>query len=91
MTVSPINSNPEREIVERLVRMETKLDHALIRSDEDRQSHRRDVTEVRKDLDDTDGRVSKLENWKYAVSAAVLLSAGSVGLTASNVATAAGK
>lgn len=91
MTVSPINSNPEREVIERLVRMETKLDYVLTRSDEDRLASRQDVTEVRKDLDDTEGRVGKLENWKYAVSAAVLLSAGSVGLTASNVASAAGK
>lgn len=91
MTVSPINQNPEREVIERLVRMETKLDAALIRSDEDRNTHRSDIQEVRKDLDDTDGRVGKLENWKYAVSAAVLLSTGSVALTASNVASAAGK
>lgn len=91
MTVSPINQNPEREVIERLVRMETKLDASLQRSDEDRATHRRDMDDVRKDIDDTDGRVGKLENWKYAVSAAVLLSGGSIALTASNAATAAGK
>jgi hypothetical protein len=91
MTVSPINQNPEREVIERLVRMETKLDAALIRSDEDRATHHRDVTKIREDLDETDGRVGKLENWKYAVSAAVLLSGGSIALTASNVASATGK
>lgn len=87
----PINQNPEREVIERLVRMETKLDHALNRSDEDRIAHRRDLDDVRKDIDDTDGRVGKLENWKYAVSAAVLLSGGSIAFTASNVAQASGK
>lgn len=85
MTVSPINQNPDREIIERLVRMETKLDESLRRQTEDRTTHREDIDEVNKDLDETNGRVSKLENWKYAIGASVLLGAGSVATTAAAV------
>lgn len=81
----------DREVVERLVRMETKLDAVLQRSEEDRATHRSDIQDVRKDIDDTDDRVGKLENWKYAVSVAVLMSGSSIALTASNVASATGK
>lgn len=81
----------DREIIERLVRMETKLDQSLVRSDEDRLAHRNDITDVRKDIDNTDGRVGRLENWKYAVTAALLLSTSSVALSASQASSAAGK
>jgi hypothetical protein len=91
MTVSPIHPNPEREIIERLVRMETKLDESLRRQTEDRENHGKDLDEVNEDIESVQGRIGKLENWKYAVTAAVLMSGGSVALTASNAASAAGK
>lgn len=75
----------DREIVERLVRMETKLDESLRRQIEDREDHNKDITDVNKDIDETNGRVSKLENWKYAIGASLLLGAGSVATTASAV------
>src|SRR3546814_16715396 len=46
----PQVSSPEmpREDVERLVRIETKLDTVLSRSDEERQAHERDMSAVRR-------------------------------------------
>lgn len=65
-----------REDVERLVRIETKLDQALSRSDEDRQAHDRDMTDVREDIDKLETRTGSLENWRYAIGAALLMGAG---------------
>lgn len=65
-----------REDVERLVRIETKLDQALSRSDEDRQAHDRDMTDIRSDIDKLEGRTGSLENWRYAIGAALLMGAG---------------
>lgn len=78
----------DRDLFERLVRMETKLDAALQRSEEDRQEHDRDVrqvreevdraiTEVHDDMDKVVDKVGTLENWRYAIGAALLMSAGS--------------
>src|SRR3546814_12714043 len=65
-----------REDVERLVRIETKLDTVLSRSDEDRQAHERDMSAVRSDLDKLEGRTGSLENWRHAIGAALLMGAG---------------
>lgn len=65
-----------REDVERLVRIETKLDQALSRSDEDRQAHERDMADVREDIDKLETRTGSLENWRYAIGAALLMGAG---------------
>jgi len=88
-----------REDVERLVRIETKLDAVLSRSVEDRaaveaeivqirEEHLRDVQAVKhehdtdvekltKENDDLTKRVGSLENWRYAVGAALLMSSAS--------------
>jgi hypothetical protein len=65
-----------REDVERLVRIETKLDQVLARSDEDRASHDRDITKVQEDIEKLEGRTGSLENWRYAIGAALLMGAG---------------
>lgn len=69
-------SDMSREDVERLVRMETKMDLILQRSTEDRQAHDDDMTEVREDLDKLGTRTGSLENWRYAIGAALLMGAG---------------
>lgn len=69
-------SDMSREDVERLVRMETKMDLILQRSTEDRQAHDDDMTEVRADLDKLGTRTGSLENWRYAIGAALLMGAG---------------
>lgn len=69
-------SDMSREDVERLVRMETKMDLILQRSMEDRQAHDDDMTEVRADLDKLGTRTGSLENWRYAIGAALLMGAG---------------
>lgn len=69
-------SDMSREDVERLVRMETKMDLILQRSMEDRQAHDDDMTEVREDLDKLGTRTGSLENWRYAIGAALLMGAG---------------
>lgn len=77
-----------REDVERLVRIETKLDEFLRRSIEDRaafeaelktvrEDHEKDLGEVNKDADELTKRVNSLENWRYAVGAALLMSSAS--------------
>lgn len=65
-----------REDVERLVRIEAKLDLSLQRAMEDRQAHDEDMTQVRGDIEKLEGRVGSLENWRYAVGAALLMGAG---------------
>lgn len=77
-------SDMSREDVERLVRIETKLDDALTRLVEDReQGQKRDEAQ---DLvrDDMVKRIGALENWRYAVGAAMLISMGSVAGTVLN-------
>lgn len=84
-------SDMAREDVERLVRIETKLDEALSRLSEDRtahdlemnqlrQDHEKDLDEVRTehraDFDKLTTRVNSLENWRYAIGAALLMGAG---------------
>lgn len=88
-----------REDVERLVRIETKLDAVLMRADEDRRAveaeitqvrdehqrdvvelkdeHSRDIGEVKNEATDLTKRVNSLENWRYAIGAALILGAGS--------------
>jgi predicted nucleic acid-binding Zn-ribbon protein len=77
-----------REDVERLVRIETKLDQVLSRSDEDRAAHQADIAQLktdieteinedREDITDLTKRVGSLENWRYAVAAALVMGAGS--------------
>jgi hypothetical protein len=70
-----------REDVERLVRIETKLDQVLARSDEDRASHDRDITKVQEDIEKVEARTGSLENWRYAIGAALFMSVGG-GITA---------
>jgi len=87
-----------REDVERLVRIETKLDQALSRLAEDRLAHEADMAQLRmdytkdvselkvetdKDVTDLSNvveklttRVNSLENWRYAIAAALLMGAG---------------
>ncbi|MEU2434033.1 hypothetical protein ABZ611_31880 [Streptomyces sp. NPDC007861] len=65
-----------REDVERLVRIEAKLDDALSRSAEDRTDHDRDIRAVRGEIEATDQRVGSLENWRYAIVAALVMGAG---------------
>lgn len=95
-------SDMAREDVERLVRIETKMDEALQRLIEDRRDHDEDMAQIRidhekdvvqlradheKDVDETKAdmgkivsRVSSLENWRYAIGAALLMSsAASIG------------
>jgi len=97
-----------REDVERLVRIETKLDEALQRLSEDRRAHEEDMTQLRvdhekdvvqlradheKDVDElhtdiekVEVRVGMLENWRYAIGAALLMSgAASIGAVISFV------
>lgn len=88
-----------REDVERLVRIETKLDAVLARATEDRAAveleiqqvreehnrdvleikgdHDRDITEVKGEATDLTKRVNSLENWRYAIGAALILGVGS--------------
>lgn len=95
-------SDMAREDVERLVRIETKLDEALQRLNEDRRAHdedmaqlridhekdvvqlradhEKDVDEIHDDVEKVVTRVSTLENWRYAIGAALLMSsAASIG------------
>lgn len=65
-----------REDVERLVRIEAKLDLSLQRASEDREAHEADMAEVKRETDDLDKRVGSLENWRYAIGAALLMGAG---------------
>lgn len=77
-----------REDVERLVRIEAKLDLSLQRAVEDRAAHDADMTQIREDHDkdvdelnrdvaDLTKRTGSLENWRYAVGAALLMSSAS--------------
>lgn len=66
-----------REDVERLVRIEAKLDLSLQRAGEDREAHEQDMAEVRREADEVVKRVGALENWRYAVTAALIMSTGS--------------
>jgi len=77
----------DRQDVERLVRIETKLDEALSRLSEDRRSHDeamaqlrvehdKDVQEVSDDVEKLAVRVGSLENWRYAIAAALMMGAG---------------
>lgn len=65
-----------REDVERLVRIEAKLDLSLQRATEDRLAHDNDMTEVRADIGKLESRTGSLENWRYAIGAALLMGAG---------------
>lgn len=65
-----------REDVERLVRIEAKLDLSLQRAVEDRQAHDNDMAQVRADIEKLETRTSSLENWRYAIGAALLMGAG---------------
>lgn len=69
-------SDMSREDVERLVRIEAKLDLSLQRASEDREAHEADMAEVKRETDDLDKRVGSLENWRYAIGAALLMGAG---------------
>ena len=70
-------SDMSREDVERLVRIEAKLDLSLQRAMEDRQAHDNDMTKVREDIEKLETRTGSLENWRYAIGAALLMGAGS--------------
>ena len=59
-------SDMAREDVERLVRIEAKLDLSLQRAIEDRVEIEKLVT-----------RTGTLENWRYAIGAALLMGTGS--------------
>jgi len=75
-----VSTEMPREDVERLVRIETKLDQVLARSDEDRQAHEKAMAEVKQKHETLRSRVNSLENWRYAVGAALLMSsAGAIG------------
>jgi polyhydroxyalkanoate synthesis regulator phasin len=65
-----------REDVERLVRIEAKLDLSLQRAVEDRQAHDNDMASVRTDIEKLETKVGSLENWRYAIAAALLMGAG---------------
>ena len=74
-----------RDDVERLVRIETKVDQLLTRMVEDRDDARK-----RDEIQDTQNadmvkRVSALENWRYAVGGALLISMGSAAASVINV------
>lgn len=69
-------SDMSREDVERLVRIEAKLDLSLQRAVEDRTAHDNDMAEVRADIDKLETRTGSLENWRYAIGAALLMGAG---------------
>lgn len=71
------NGEMSREDVERLVRIEAKLDLSLQRAMEDRQAHDTDMTEVRGDIEKLQNRTGSLENWRYAIGAALLMSSAS--------------
>ncbi|MFD0225173.1 hypothetical protein ACWGPD_11175 [Streptomyces hirsutus] len=64
------------------------MDNAIARLSEDRASHDRDIRQLRtdyeKDVDEIQGdvdqlttRTNSLENWRYAVGAALLMSSAS--------------
>jgi hypothetical protein len=86
-----VSTEMAREDVERLVRIEAKLDLSLQRAMEDRVAHDADMAQLRethdKDVDEIKGeldrlvtRTGTLENWRYAIGAALLMSsAGAVG------------
>ncbi len=65
-----------REDVERLVRIEAKLDLSLQRAVEDRQAHDNDMITVQARIERLETRTGSLENWRYAVGAAFLMGAG---------------
>lgn len=69
-------SDMAREDVERLVRIEAKLDLSLQRAGEDREAHEADIAEVKAEANDLAKRVSSLENWRYAIGAALVMGAG---------------
>lgn len=69
-------SDMSREDVERLVRIEAKLDLSLQRAMEDRTAHDNDMTEVRTNIDKLETRTGSLENWRYAIGVALLMGAG---------------
>lgn len=77
-------SDMSREDVERLVRIETKLDDALTRLVEDREEGKK--RDEQQDLirEDMVKRIGALENWRYAVGGALLISIGSIAGTAIN-------
>lgn len=66
-----------REDVERLVRIEAKLDLSLQRAVEDRAAHDQDMTSVQNRMERLETRTGSLENWRYAIGAALLMGAGS--------------
>ncbi|QEQ93610.1 membrane protein [Streptomyces phage Zuko] len=59
------------------MRIEAKLDLSLQRAVEDRQAHDNDMSEVRADIEKLQDRVGSLENWRYAIGAALLMSSAS--------------
>ncbi|ULR51015.1 hypothetical protein [Streptomyces deccanensis] len=69
-------SDMAREDVERLVRIEAKLDDLLTRQTEDRTDHGTDVRQLQGEIETTEQRVGSLENWRYAIVAALLMGAG---------------
>ena len=70
-------SDMSREDVERLVRIEAKLDLSLQRAVEDRTAHDNDMAGVRVDIEKLETRTGSLENWRYAIGVALLMGAGS--------------
>ncbi|MET9350172.1 hypothetical protein [Streptomyces termitum] len=74
-----------RADVERLVRIEAKLDDALQRSIEDRANHDRDMTLLKTEAEKTSTRLGSLENWRYAVGAALLMGGASTITLASSI------
>lgn len=86
-----------REDVERLVRIETKLDEALSRLSEDRTAHdlemaalktdlTKEIDEDRENITDLTRRTGSLENWRYAIAASLLMSGASAIGAAINIA-----
>lgn len=74
-----------REDVERLVRMETKIDLLLQRAEEDRRSHDEEMADIHQELDKVATRTGSLENWRYAIGAALLMSSASAVGAAINI------
>lgn len=78
-------SDMSREDVERLVRIETKLDDALNRLVEDREEGKKRDEQQDQVRDDMVKRIGALENWRYAVGGALLISMGSAAASVINV------
>ena len=80
-------SDMSREDVERLVRIEAKLDLSLQRATEDREAHTADMAQLKIDMEkeinedravitDLSKRTNSLEKWRYAIAASLLMGAG---------------